>query len=216
MPYLVQASLPYFTNLPADVVTNTFHFEFAGGGAPVEADFIALGEGLIPGFYEFIFDPSTGIDMAPWVTPTLLVKIYNLSDPEPRPPVWQGSVPLTVGVASSSAIPPETAAVISYHATPIAGVPQARRRGRLYIGALGTGVASGGPTAFPSWTTSTKQLMADAGEHLLTGAPIVNWTWVVWSRVALSSAPVVGGWFDYSIDTQRRRGDESSGRTLWP
>ena len=40
--YLVQMTIPYYTGRAEDVVTNTFHFDYPGGGPPSESNYTPL------------------------------------------------------------------------------------------------------------------------------------------------------------------------------
>lgn len=215
MTFMVQNSMPYYTGLPEDVVTNTFHFDWPGGSPPDE---IALGNlvNTVAAFYENVFkDPGT-LWCAPWMRPALnRIRVYDLDMPTPRPPVFDEVVPLTLEMAPANAIAPETAIVLSYHGAIVAGVNAARRRGRLYIGGLGSGVDTGSASAFPKVNASAITQIIDAAEAIITAEGSTTWQWVVYSRVSQSSTPIVGGWVDNALDTQRRRGNASTGRTTW-
>lgn len=100
--------------------------------------------------------------------------------------------------------------VLSFQADKVSGLPQARRRGRVYFGPLGGAAeASGRPG-----TTLLSAVVA-FGAALLSESNLADWTWVVYSTVNNGGAPVTNGWVDNSFDTQRRRGLEWTARTTF-
>lgn len=215
MTYMVQNAIPYFTGLPEDVVTNTFHFDWGSPTPPVETDLGVL-VSSVAAFYENVFaDPGT-LWCAPWMRPALnRVRIYDLDMPTPRPPIFDEVVPLTLEMAPANNIAPESAIVLSYHGAIVSGVNAARRRGRVYIGGLGSGIDTGSASAFPKINASAINQCINAAQELVAAEAVTNFTWVVYSRVSQSSTPIVGGWVDNAIDTQRRRGNASTGRSTW-
>nr|CRY95272.1 hypothetical protein [uncultured prokaryote] len=220
MTYLAQASIPYYTGNARDVVTNTFHVDWGGGSAPIEADYANL-TNAIAGFYEYIFnDTEARLDMAPWMVPALFrVVVYDLDDIPPRAAVSDTITPLTVDQATSSGLPPEVAIVLSYRAAYTApGVPRARQRGRIYIGGLASGINPGSSSSFPVVTTGTRAFIGVAAEELIDNLALNDWTWVVYSRAGGGDTyPIVAGWVDGEPDTQRRRGRVNEDvRTPWP
>lgn len=216
MTYRVQFTIPYYTLIPEDVVTNVWHFDWAGAGAPVLSDYNALRD-IVASFYEDTFSNLGAASMAPWMRPAFsTIKIFDLTDPPPRVPVYTNTVPLTVQQGATGTIPTETAVVLSYHAQFTSGIANASRRGRIYVGGLGQTISTGDASNFPVPGATFRGTLATAAGNVLVNAPVVDWTWVVWSRTLNASAPVIGGWIDNAADTQRRRGQGASTRTLWP
>lgn len=207
-----QVRLPYFTNQPEDVVTNTWHF-YSDGVTPFEDAATYLAERL-QDTYQAVY---TGLGGANWVTwANCTVQSYDLSTPEPRVPEIT-SIPITGNTTSTNANAPETSIVLSYQAVPSAGIPQARRRGRIYWGALGpSAISNGSSSTFPKPDTSWVTTMIAAVEANILDTGDAGLTWVVWSPTSLQSADVDNGWVDNAIDTQRRRGNKATARTLWP
>lgn len=218
MTYLVQAELPYYTGLARDVVANTFHFDYVGGGSAGETELIQL-TNRVAGFYETVFAGSANdaISMAPWCDPTQFrVRIYDLDDTPPRVPVRDTTTPLTVVQTSTGATAPEIAYVLSYRADYTGGVNRARQRGRLYLGGISSGIEAGTPSSFPSVNSQSRTCMADAALEMFDSPFSDNWAWVVYSRTGNVSYPIVAGWVDGELDTQRRRGRVNEGlRTPW-
>lgn len=90
--------------------------------------------------------------------------------------------------------------------------PKARYRGRLFLGPLGTTAQSssgGNKCVVNPVLQADLKLIAN---QLLTAEP----TWGVWSRKDKIVRPIVGGWVDDKLDTQRRRGTDPVARTNWP
>lgn len=216
MTYLMQVGFPYFTGLPEDLSINTFHFNWLNPGDPGTTDYTNLCNDVIL-MYNAIFGVVGQQLMAGVINPAAVFqKVYNLTDPEPRPPRFMitGSGVLTDPLFDT---PLEVSLCLSYEGAKVAGLQQASRRGRIYLGPLGDIVTTvhGDPTHFPVpgtvWTTNIL-----AAAHQLTVATIGHgWQWVVYSRKLGSSTPVVDGWVDNAWDTQRRRGNAATSRRTW-
>lgn len=89
--------------------------------------------------------------------------------------------------------------------------PRARDRGRLYLGPLHAGVLDVGAVNEPVPSPSAINILAGAGAALRDNA---NTTWCVWSRAGAIVKPVVDVWVDNAFDTQRRRGERATARTV--
>jgi hypothetical protein len=86
MTHLFMATFPYFTNLPEDVVVNTWHFKHALD-SPADDDAIAEQCARLAVFYNEVYR-LTGCSFAAWCPVyTGKIKVYNLADPTPRPPI---------------------------------------------------------------------------------------------------------------------------------
>lgn len=118
---------------------------------------------------------------------------------------------------------PEAAqGVISWHAD-LDGVleksgstrPRARRRARVFVGPLdGLAIGFSGSGMFLS--LDAQAALVEAGSALMSAwdgssAPQL----CVWSRTDAAMRPVVGGFVDNGIDTQRRRQQKPNGRTTF-
>lgn len=139
-------------------------------------------------------------------------KAYDMLDPEPRAPVEEGTWSFT-SAPSTDPLPPEVALCLSFQAVKISGVPQARRRGRVYIGPLRASItADGRPTAGAiSLLRNAADALYDAGV-----ATAGDWNWAVYSTVLGGTAEVANGWVDNEFDTQRRRGRTPTTRNVFP
>jgi hypothetical protein len=200
-----------FTNLPGDVVTNTWHFDPASP-APLEtiADLLTPRLGTL---YSAIYTSTK--PMGPYMLPNLAeVHWYDLSAPPPRAPYIVPMVnTITIG---AGALPTEVACVLSFQADQVSGIPQARRRGRIFLGALGTSWMTGGTgAAFPVFTPAHLTGIATALETFHANVQVDGADWTVWSPTDGSASQVTNGWIDNSPDTQRRRSVDPTARTLW-
>jgi len=198
--------MPMDSNNPADAAVNTFHFSsddpISGNLAPITA--------ALKAFYD-----SVGSALSVSCNPAgATVKFYDLEQPEPRPPIDERSLALG-GATGTGSFPPELAICMSFEGARQAGMLQARRRGRIYLGPLATAAASG-----PNIATGIRTSIALAGENLLTASlAAAGWAWGVYSRVETVGdgfTPVTNGWVDDAFDVQRRRGLAPLSRTLFP
>lgn len=201
-----------FTNIPGDVWTNTWHFTevapigLAAGAAQVTP--------LLQAFYRRIYTAAR--PMANYCLPSLGQAVwYDLAQPQPRVPLILPIVPATdLGV---SVVPTEVSAVLSFQGDRLAGVPQARRRGRVYLGALtNQWLVNSATNAYPVINGLVTAAMATSSSQMITDLGGTGMRWSVWSTTDASSALVTNGWADNSPDTQRRRSVDSTSRTLWP
>ena len=111
-----------------------------------------------------------------------------------------------------TALPREVAACLSFQGARAAGAPQARRRGRVYLGPLSTNALTGELIA-----TGMLTAVASAANTLRTAIPAIaaDCWWGVWSHAESHLVPIVDGWVDNAPDTQRRRGVKASSRTTF-
>lgn len=216
MPLIrAQVVLPFATNIPEDVITNTLWFGTPNGmSLSTSADLIAPN---LLSFYNAIYN---GVGIAYYVNrATAHIKFYDWADPEPRQPEIR-AMALTSLTQGVSHVPTEVACVLSFHGEPQSGVPAGRMRGRIYIGALtDAAILPSSATAFPSIILAMRSNLVTAGENLLSQSAADDVEWVVYSKATGGLTPwypVVGGWIDNSPDTQRRRSVLATSRTLWP
>lgn len=204
---------PFYTGLPTDVMTNSFHFFFDGVTNSYEQA-IAHWTAELAEFYATIY--ASGRTMASYVqAASASVHWYRLDEPVPRVATI---VPLNSSIVTGDTdCPTEVAVTASFQGDRIAGEPQARRRGRIYLGGLGGAgwIQSGSNLAFPVIQTTARVAVRLAMINL-HAANTGTMNWVVWSPTAQESTLITNGWVDSSPDTQRRRSVESSLRTIWP
>lgn len=201
------ATFTAFSQRPEDAIVNTLYFE-GGGGDPdnvfdmVHDFFDADPTGLTSPLTEYMSNQA--------ITNTLSFKLYDMSDPEPRVPVAEGTRTLT-NLGTAAPLPTEVALVFSYHTTFVSGTAAARRRGRIYLGGLAAFTNTNGRPS--STLTGT---MAAAGRDLIQASNAsVSWEWQQYSQTTELGNIVIGGWVDNAWDTQRRRGLASTTRTVF-
>lgn len=205
-------TIPMLSQNPDDAVTNTWYFD--GESAAVTRDDHGLTVvTLLTGFYQQIdgslFPNSVGSPAT--------VDLYDMADSTPRVPYRTSTIPLTNGGANS--LPSEVALVLSFKGDFESGTPNARRRGRVYIGPLGTDIITVGGTAPSRPNAATRDTLRDAAELLRTSSTDEA-RWAVFSQATLTETSsleqafhdVVGGWVDDAWDTQRRRGISATTR----
>lgn len=222
-PVYVKAvvSMSYGSGLPEDVVQNTFTFVCQDG-----TNYLEYIEDTLQAAYDNVTGAYThDIDRTPGATLTF----YDWTIAAPNPPIATST--LTIQAVSGTAydLPQEVALVCSFEAPTVAGVPMARRRGRVYLGPWCTASAVDSTVPPTSIITATK----DFGLDIVTACPL-NGTiasWAVLSRkqgggwllpgqsgppnFAAAVSPVTHGWVDNAWDTQRRRGQKATARTTF-
>lgn len=214
--YQVQNSIPYYTGIASDVVTNVFNFNWASSGTPSAGDITQVANS-VAAFYEAAFLASSTPDMAPYMRPSLCrQKVYNMQDPTPRVPVLDRVTALTVKLGTTGGLPPEVALCASFKATPTSGISLASQRGRIYVGGLGTGCfTAGATTTFPAPTSLFISQLNTAAKALRDVAATTHFQWEIYSKKVGLSFLVASGWVDNAFDTQRRRGQAPTARTSW-
>jgi len=139
------------------------------------------------------------------------VKLSALPGSPPNYPYFEGTFNLA-SAWSGSPMPSEVALALSFQGARAAGAPQARRRGRVYIGPFGSNANTSGRPAAAVLTfmgTAAATLNATAASISSGGG------WGVWSVADQHLVLVDNGWIDNSWDTQRRRGLVYTSRTLF-
>ena len=195
----VMVILETTSGVPENRIVNTWHFDDDDGSThstivdQLEAFYNAV-ENLYPAYI-----PASGH----------VIKGYQVSDPEPRAPIFDETFTFT-SAPSGIPLPLETAVVLSYQAAPVSGIPQARRRGRVYLGPI----SSANLHTDGRISSTAMNLVLDAADSLLTASLASStWKWSTHSRVLGSGSEVMGGWVDNEWDTQRRRGRDATIRT---
>lgn len=210
-----QFSIPYFTGIPSDVIVNDWHLSWPLG-SPSDTDFENLRDALVT-FYDLCYSPAGVDNMAPWMNPAgAILKVYNIQDPIPRAPVYLSAAPLTDNRVSTGTCALETAICLSFQGDPLSGVPQARRRGRVFLGGWAQPTYRGDNNEFPTVDPNLVNAIVGAAEGFATDSAAAGWAWIVYSRVNGTGAPVTNGWVDNALDTQRRREVGATIRTTFP
>lgn len=199
MPTLrCQSRMLMTSGIADDAVMNTF---FVGTNPGDD------GNPAIVGAWETFMRIFTG-SMAGRVAQTgHTLTAYDMADPEPRVPIWE--VGWTFDAApSGNALPTEVALCVSFQASKVSGSPQARRRGRLYLGPFEDAVNTDGRPGSSFVTGAANGLKAFA-EDLAAGFCSL----LVYSRVDEIGRTAINGWVDNAFDTQRRRGLDPTVKT---
>lgn len=205
-----QVRIPYDSGLPGDVATNVWHFR-AADPDPTNLDMTEILDRLSQ-FYSAAAAPSVAsvasrfsVNLNPAAA---RLKLYNLAHLSPRAPI--ADTPINLGAVGSDSLPEECAVVLSFQGLKVSGLPQSRRRGRIFLGPLATTSLSSTPYGRPH--SVYRAIIRDSAQRLVrrNDDPIVGQAslvqWVVWSKTAQSAVDVNDGWVDDSFDTQRRRG----------
>lgn len=201
-----QVELEAGSLLPEDKIVNTWHFE----GSETATDLANIDD-MLSDFYDGA-NPSGrlfGVYSNSGVTGKVKIKIFCLADPEPRIP--RGEFLHTWSRGAGGGLPSEVALVMSYQGSEVAGEPQRRRRGRVYLGPFNAAQNTAGRPV-----QNLRQIIGEAASQLQAAAEAsVTWQWVVYSRADVAGVEVVDGWIDNAWDTQRRRGLKMTDRLPW-
>lgn len=211
-------TLEHANALPEDRATNTFHFvtqsnppsalELNGISDAVEAFYVSIPVGAASAIWSFFSSEMAQIGHS--------VTFYDLGDAEPRTPLREDFFSLP-GSPNGDPLPGEVALVLSFQGVAVSGEPQARKRGRVYIGRLDKDSASAGRPSAPILATlqSAGLALGNAGEASLI------WSWAIYSPTSDAAGDptpfsiVDNGWVDNAFDTQRRRGLAPTARNLF-
>lgn len=200
--YYTQVTLEHDSALPEDRTVNTFSVSIVDADPAAE---LASWHSALNDFYQLV-DQFLSASFSGAGT----IKSYRRADPTPRVPALDTPITITPGTTSLAA---EVALVMSFQAVRVAGEPQARRRGRIFLGPL-FATANDSATARPSSTLVSS--VANAGDGLITASKASTlWEWQVWSQVDGDGNEVDNGWVDNAFDTQRRRGLRATTRTTF-
>ena len=204
-------SLERTTLLPKDRCVNTFHFTTA---LPAVSSTEKID--ILDAVTEFYNLPvPNGNQPSTFLSDTLksglfhTAKLYNLDDPEPRPPIAERLFSLAFPATQS--LPGEVALVLSMKGEPVAGGTPARRRGRLYMGPLGGNAVTLDSEGDARPATNCMSTFLQAGQRLRDDA---STNWVIYSRRGFNTVVITDLWIDNAFDTQRRRGASATSRLV--
>lgn len=211
----LQVQIPRDNGLPEDIVTNTWYFmdDAASSVSAVEAQLLADN---LWGFYD---------DFQSWfstvVASPITISVYDMGDSEPRAPVLEDTYTFTP--PSNGGLPAENAICLSFEATPISGVSQRNRRGRIYLGplaeaTLSTSESGGDYRIASAFLTAIDNFYTD----MLTDMIADGWVHVIYSPTLHAAGPLASAvstaslrWVDNTFDHQRRRGAKPTSRVLF-
>ena len=139
-------------------------------------------------------------------------KYYDLPGVKPNYPLAEDVWNLT-SAPTGGPLPSEIALCCTFHGARTPGFPQARRRGRIYLGPLGTVTNASNGRPSPAFITAA--VTGLTGLKAAIDALASDTEWAVWSATNASPVDITGGWVDNAWDIQRRRGVEENARTVW-
>lgn len=210
-----QVTTPPVSGTLEDAVVNTFYFTMESADRSTQAPVIAE---EIEDLYEACISYLS--DEYKWDTQTY--KFYDMEDSLPRTPFYEAVHGTGVAPTTQAAMPRECALVISFQGFKASGVPQARRRGRIFLGPFGISANTDGRPTGALVTAA----VAGAQQLLDISQSTSGWEWVVRSGgryhedgelviTSPSTIPVDNGWVDNEWDTQRSRGRDATSRTIF-
>jgi hypothetical protein len=199
--------LDHANNIPADAVTNTYHFN-ATSLLPLDLENIL---DLLGDLYaeQTTSDPLMSLMSDENCAGTGDIKLYDLGDPEPRAPIASRVISETP--LSTGGLPSEVALCVSFQGVPLSGVSQARRRGRVFLPWFTENQNQDGR---PAQTLIDDVGLAFSDFGAAAAASITN-SWVIYSRANDDTVDVNNGWIDNAWDIQRRRGVDPTVRTTF-
>lgn len=208
--YRVQTILHGVSGLPEDVYVNSWCFRNDTVGGSPETFATLIGERMRD-FFDLAPagnpNPPRTFLSGHTLTNQLTVKTYDLGQAPPRTPMERN---YTLGLMSEvQPFPSEVALCLSFFAE--RNLP--RSRGRIYFGPMSIAAGTDVTETESRPIAALRSILAFAGEELMnntTGA-----TWHVLSQADAIAKEITGGWVDDAFDTQRRRGEAPSSRTLW-
>lgn len=200
--YTAQMEIKMTSNVTADSAVNTLHFV---GSVP------ATDAALIEAAMFSLYDDLRGLYSSDVAQNNHVLKVYDLDDPKPRVPILESTYNFPVA-PSGNPLPHQVAITMSYQADRISGTPQARRRGRIYIGPLETGMVTTGGRVLPAAILDVN----NAAQALLAFTSPSDIDWVAYSPTDGTGDLVTNGWCDNSFDIQRRRQRVAVTRNVWP
>lgn len=217
MTLLIQHAFQDVNGLSEDRYVNTFHA--VPNIPPLGGDLPGLAT-CIKDFYQFVSSTTDSIRLfmayhSQGVDST--VKMWNLDDPIPRDPIYEEVYDPPVGTSSFPALPTEVACCLSFEAAPVSGIPQARKRGRIYIGPLNTDavdVVAGTQKSRPD--IRFQMTCVEAYINLIDDCLDAGYVLVQYSPTTGNPSGIVRAWMDDAWDTQRRRGIAPTGRYVLP
>jgi hypothetical protein len=221
-PIVITHTFQGLSGLSEDRFVNTFH---ALTDEPLlPANFAALVTAI-----QHFYKPAASNGISTYLSKEMravgrTIKVYDMTQAKPRAPIFEfvdTAAPFTL-IAGDS-LPGEVAVCLSYEGVKLSGVPQGRRRGRIYLGPLAVSAiddtdATG--KARPQQDLLTIATLAADALHIAMSA--AGFEWQVYSPTIdaagvgdLAAFTVIDHWWmDNAFDIQRRRGASPTGRTV--
>lgn len=208
---IAQIALDRDSGLPEDVITNTMHFKAQAGADTYTSHKAALGTRLVT-LYQ-----SLGSKFAENMAGSGNVKLYNFDDNKPRVPT--DIIPFSFSPGAGS-LPAEVALCVSYRGGLVSGTPQARRRGRIFLGPLNSAMALdavGDVRPHPLELTPILDAFEVFAESAGSGFQLCVYSetnHIGGMSADASFVPVQEFWIDNAFDTVRSRGSAPTTRTF--
>lgn len=206
---LVQVVWDHSSALPRDACVNTLCFDVHSAGASSSwmpllagdvASSIVNASGSNGSLTNFIAECMGG---------SYTVKVYDLGQSEPRD-AHEEQFTFTVQT-TTTALPNEVALCLSFKTSQ--GNVGPSNRGRIYFGPLGGTISVGedaNHNAIP--TAGLTSALLDLAVRLYDNVSAHDMPWAIYSRKNNSLGLVQNAWVDNAFDTQRRRGNDPTGR----
>jgi hypothetical protein len=186
--YDFQVVLKGSTGLPRDVFVNTLHYSTGGFASLDDAASVMDGiNGCYTLIREYLSSEITG----------MAIKVYE-PGPNPGGPAYSKDYAFT-GAGGPS--PAELALCLSYASVDDPEGSTPRRRGRIYVGPLGTQYVGASRPG-----NGTRAAVLDFGAALAQVGTGADTTWMLYSRRDDTYAKIESIWVDDAWDVQRRRG----------
>lgn len=218
----VQHSYVHKNGNIADNVVNSWFFKSETQlVSPAQA---AIMEPIIIEFYDGSAAPTSNLRNfinENWMgTLRHAFKVYDMSDPPERVPVYSSNLAGSYGAnISSTGLPAEVACCLSYNAFPASGTNQGRRRGRMFIGPLNTTTLFADSNASVRPAVAFTNTLRNNAKKLQDTASTAGWVWCVYSpttdvvgSLAESYTAIDEVSTDDAFDIQRRRGVSPTAR----
>nr|CRY97362.1 hypothetical protein [uncultured prokaryote] len=205
MPTLVQVTIKTADAIPENFITNNFAVTGDVDSPTDSADLMAA-------FQTFYGTVKTACFPVTVAQNAHEFKLYIAGGPRPNYPLYENVFNLT-GPGSGDTLPSEVALCLSFAGVRIPGLPQARRRGRVYLGPLkATNNVLGRPSSsvITAILAAAQTLKDDIDDIPSAGS------WAVWSPTSGTAVSLTDAWMDNAWDTQRSRGLIRTLKTMEP
>lgn len=207
--------LPYQNGMERDVSENVFWFDMPDGGSIDSA-----AEAIHPDLNGYYADGDTGhLSISGYLASFISRSAASIeyAKVDMATGIQQGytiELPMTdLDTPASTSLPAEVALVMSMGGS-TTGVPKASARGRIYLGPFATNAVSSA-TGYARPAPALITAIAWGATNRLLSALTGTYPWVVYSRKLRVITVVLGGQIDNEWDTQRRRGEDPTARTVF-
>lgn len=199
---MIQVTGRTVDGLPENFVTNQFCI------SEVESSQTAW-DAIVAAFRTFYSSIGSNLWGASMAQNGHIIKFYDKPGPTPNYPYYETTFNLT-SAPSGAELPSEVALCLSFQGLRVPGFPQARRRGRVYLGPLKATINSSGRPA-----SAVRTSLVGFAETLYDAIDAISGTgiWSVWSSLDGEAVGLHDCWVDDTFDTQRSRGLQRTAKT---